>query len=925
MSALLFMFTLFMQILHVHSVTYIQLKNGFGHCLDSNGGTALIDTYGCVAASASDIGNELFRLNPVGTHPSTYALAVFANPDLCVTSSICDKCSGIGHACLCTTLCNATDEMQQWTQSMVTSKTFSLSSHVNQCITAVSQPGAVSLTSCTNASGQVWTVNATVTPQPPPSTNLHINGHSVGHVFDGIGLLSAGASSRYLIDYPEPQRSQILDYLFKPNFGASLNMIKVEIGGDCQSTSGTESSHMHSRDDLGCSRGYEGWLMAEAKKRNPNIKTWGLSWGVPAWIGGGEYFSSDNIAYQTKWLQCVKSSLGIAVDYIGIWNERPYGPMDYTINLRKSLDEARISTKIVLPDGGISQTLVDQLNTNKSFSDAVYAVGQHGCGHISWTGDSESFSQKWWCTESEVSNGWDAARSWGPTLNENFIRANQTSTTSWSLLWSVPVAISEYQNRGAMLATEPWSGHYYVDATIYMHAHWTQMADIGWTILGVAGNGSGGLSGGGSYCTLVSPDGNDYSVVIERLQFTSATAQNITLVLTNLPTSKPLQLWKTNEESFFQPDTSQPIIVNENTVSFVVQGAAIYSLTTLTTPTHGTFADPIPASASFPLPYTDDFDAYANDTLAKYFADQGGSFAAIKDGDETVLSQRAPADPGPNAWVKNADPVTLIGDNSWANYTVKAMVKTISQSSVSLSDDSSVVLAPCHPTLKGQRWDYGNPDPEYFRNVDTQLCLNQFGCGRDSKIIEYQCIRGIGAGCAGVLSNLRWKLSPASQLIINVTGQCVTASGGSATTSDCITPVPATQKWTYDNTSGMLSNGGNCLSVPPVLEYAAVCGRVKSFAAFGGSSANKGMCLRLFGRGEWSVLQGTTVVANGTTSVIATNWNQLGLQFEGTTATALINGAAVATSIHVNDSVGMAALGSSYSQVYFDNFSVTSN
>jgi len=54
--------------------------------------------------------------------------------------------------------------------------------------------------------------------------------------FDGHGALSAGASSRLLVDYPEPQRSEILDFLFKPNFGASLHILKVEIGGDTQST-----------------------------------------------------------------------------------------------------------------------------------------------------------------------------------------------------------------------------------------------------------------------------------------------------------------------------------------------------------------------------------------------------------------------------------------------------------------------------------------------------------------------------------------------------------------------------------------------------------------------------------------------------------------------------------------------------------------
>ena len=52
----------------------------------------------------------------------------------------------------------------------------------------------------------------------------------------------------------------------------SLQILKVEIGGDSQSTDGTESSHMHGPDDLDYNRGYEWWLMQEAKNRNPEIK-----------------------------------------------------------------------------------------------------------------------------------------------------------------------------------------------------------------------------------------------------------------------------------------------------------------------------------------------------------------------------------------------------------------------------------------------------------------------------------------------------------------------------------------------------------------------------------------------------------------------------------------------------------------------------
>ena len=41
------------------------------------------------------------------------------------------------------------------------------------------------------------------------------------------GLSGGGATSVLLPYYPEPERSIILDYLFKPNFGANLAMLKV--------------------------------------------------------------------------------------------------------------------------------------------------------------------------------------------------------------------------------------------------------------------------------------------------------------------------------------------------------------------------------------------------------------------------------------------------------------------------------------------------------------------------------------------------------------------------------------------------------------------------------------------------------------------------------------------------------------------------
>ena len=119
-------------------------------------------------------------------------------------------------------------------------------------------------------------------------------------------------------------------------------MLKLEIGGDTQSTDGTETSHMHFRGDLGCSRGYEGWLAKEAKARNPDIKIWSLSWGVPGWIGNVSgnaptYYCDDNIDYQIAWLRCLKDTWGVESDYLGLWNERPQGSTDYVVKLKQEL------------------------------------------------------------------------------------------------------------------------------------------------------------------------------------------------------------------------------------------------------------------------------------------------------------------------------------------------------------------------------------------------------------------------------------------------------------------------------------------------------------------------------------------------------------------------------------------------------------
>ena len=87
-------------------------------------------------------------------------------------------------------------------------------------------------------------------PPLPPGEPIVLDFLAVGPALGGIGAISGGgATSRLLIDYPEPQRSQLLDMMFKPLAGAALQVLKVEIGGTGFTSDGSEASHMYTAED----------------------------------------------------------------------------------------------------------------------------------------------------------------------------------------------------------------------------------------------------------------------------------------------------------------------------------------------------------------------------------------------------------------------------------------------------------------------------------------------------------------------------------------------------------------------------------------------------------------------------------------------------------------------------------------------------
>ena len=76
----------------------------------------------------------------------------------------------------------------------------------------------------------IFAAAATVVLSAGPATSYWIDDtRGPGRTFDGIGGLSGGgATSVFLPSYDPAVRAQIYDYLFKPGFGASLQILKVE-------------------------------------------------------------------------------------------------------------------------------------------------------------------------------------------------------------------------------------------------------------------------------------------------------------------------------------------------------------------------------------------------------------------------------------------------------------------------------------------------------------------------------------------------------------------------------------------------------------------------------------------------------------------------------------------------------------------------
>ena len=507
-------------------------------------------------------------------------------------------------------------------------------------------------------------------------TLIKIDGAETGRIFDGVGAISGGGgNSRLLIDYSAKQRNQILDYLFKPGYGASLQILKLEIGGDANSTDGSEPSIEHARGVVNCSAGYEFWLAEQAKRRNPNIKLYGLAWTAPGWIGNGNFWSKGMIDYLMTWLDCAHSH-GLKIDYLGGWNERGYNKTWYE-GLHAALAARHSEIKVVGDDSGWK--VADDMAKDPAFTKSVDIVGVHySCeGGDGGNADSCHSTQNaidtrkpLWDSESGSQDDNSGAGPLIRAITRGYIDSKMTALLNWPLIAAITSNLP-YPTTGLMVAPQPWSGNYSVGQSLWVTAQVTQFTQPSWQFLDGASGYLGNDRANGSYISLRSPDGTDYSTVVETT--TANVPSVVTFSISRNLSARLVHVWATNlnatddHESFLRLADLHPD--ESGRLEFTLRPGYVYTFSTIATAGKGKAA--APPEHPLRLPYRDNFDHYQIGQEARYASDMQGAFeihpcAAGRSG--KCLQQMAATKP--IEWQEDSDAYTLLGDPTWANYTV---------------------------------------------------------------------------------------------------------------------------------------------------------------------------------------------------------------------------------------------------------------
>ncbi|WP_165953749.1 hypothetical protein [Streptomyces sp. 8K308] len=156
-------------------------------------------------------------------------------------------------------------------------------------------------------------------------------------LFRGFGAVSCNNTSRLLLDYKEENPEQyweLLNTLFHPVTGMGLTEVKVELGSDTNTSSGTEPASMRAADEEADVLAGAGWhFAADARSINPDIEVSLLRWADPRWVeeaaeGGLAAGLEARYTWYKRTIDAVHDAFGMEIDWIGIGKNENYDRAD---------------------------------------------------------------------------------------------------------------------------------------------------------------------------------------------------------------------------------------------------------------------------------------------------------------------------------------------------------------------------------------------------------------------------------------------------------------------------------------------------------------------------------------------------------------------------------------------------------------------
>ncbi len=542
-------------------------------------------------------------------------------------------------------------------------------------------------------------------------------------LYRGVGMVSGNNSSRLLLDYKSQNPrayNEILEYMFGEK-GLKINHLKIEMGSDINSSSGTEPNVKRYADEKAdVTRGAGFQLAADARKINPRITLDMLWWSEPKWIENADDVYAARYKWYKETLDAAYETYGLVFDYVSATQNERGWDYEWMKYLSKSLKSEKncpydySKLKIVVGEEVTTwitakDILADAEKGNTELVDSVDIIGSHYTSRSTPQAKKlmKKYGKELWFSEGSTpmkyaagARRFDKDKSGLNGINGVLDIANRFISMypqgKMTLCQFQPVVAAYYDgvcycHKQFINACDPWSGYYTLDDGFFTMLHFTQFTDKGWYFVDGACKADGKPGGQNGHCienavysfvTLCDPEKNNYSTII-----TNTTDEPITYDFTvrNLgKAGEKLYVWETRgsdndkyNENFFRP-VSQIIPIKKGksyVYSVTVKPGSIVTISTIDLPVHDYTNKSFSERKILSLPYRDNFD-YDEKFLSSrgcaplYTTDEGGAFE-VTDG---KLVQQITAEEKAREWGWTPDPVTNFGDDRWYNYSISAEV-----------------------------------------------------------------------------------------------------------------------------------------------------------------------------------------------------------------------------------------------------------